>query len=136
VAKGDGPVWASADPALARRVLDNLLSNALTYAPAGTPIEVVTRVRPEGIELSVCDRGPGVPVALREKVFEKYARVGEGGDGTNRGLGLTFCRLAIEAHGGTIWVEETKGGGACFRAVLPAAVAETIAGRRAAPLGA
>jgi len=116
-----GPVWAEADTGLLRRILDNLLSNALAHSPAGSRIEVRAGQRPEGVELTVTDQGPGVPEALREKVFEKYARVGSQGDATNRGLGLTFCRLAIEAHGGTIWVEAAPAGGACFRAVLPAA---------------
>ncbi len=134
VVVADGPAWAEADSALVRRVLDNLLSNALAHAPAGSRIEVGSRIRPEGVELSVSDQGPGVPEALREKVFEKYARVGGGGDGTNRGLGLTFCRLAIEAHGGTIWVDEAPGGGACFRAVLPAAAEALVTGTQATAL--
>ena len=123
VVVADGPAWAGADADLVRRVLDNLLSNALAHAPGGSRIEVGAATRPEGVEITVSDHGSGVPRALREKVFEKYARVGSAGDGTNRGLGLTFCRLAIEAHGGSIWIEDAPGGGACFRAVLPAAAA-------------
>ena len=123
-----GPVWASADPALVRRVLDNLLSNALAHSPAGSRIEVRIQDRPEGAEIAVSDEGPGVPEALREKVFEKYARVGQQGDATNRGLGLTFCRLAIEAHGGTIWVEAGSSGGARFCAVLPTVAAPAVLG--------
>ena len=62
------------------------------------------------------DRGPGVPEAMREKVFEKYEQVEARGAGVsiNRGLGLTFCRLAVEAQGGTIWIDQAPGGGACI----------------------
>ncbi len=123
----DGTPYASADPTLVRRIVDNLLANALAHAPAGSRVELRVGHRPEGPEIAVTDQGPGVPEALREKVFEKYARVGSPGDSSNRGLGLTFCRLAVEAHGGSIWVEPGPSGGACFRAVLPAAAAATPA---------
>jgi signal transduction histidine kinase len=74
------------------------------------------------VELWVADQGPGVPEEYRERIFEKYAQIQmrDKGVSVNRGLGLTFCSLAIEAHGGTIWVDQAAGGGACFRALLPA----------------
>jgi signal transduction histidine kinase len=105
-----------------RRVLDNLLANALEHSPAGTEVTVRVAVRDEGVELSVADQGAGIPEGYREKIFEKYARLElrQAGVVGNRGLGLTFCRMAIEAHGGTIWVEPAAGGGAWFRALLPA----------------
>ena len=118
-------VWAESDPVLVRRVLDNLLSNAVTHTPTGGQIEVRAGYREEGAELRVSDSGPGVPEELREKVFEKYARgdLTAAGSTMNRGLGLTFCRLAVEAQGGTIWIEPAPGGGTCVRVVLPAASA-------------
>jgi signal transduction histidine kinase len=128
----DGTPCAAADPALVRRIVDNLLANALAHSPSGGRVELRVGSRPEGVELAVTDQGPGVPEELREKVFEKYARVGNPGDSSNRGLGLTFCRLAIEAHGGSIWVEAGATGGACFRALLPAAA--TAAERDAPPI--
>jgi signal transduction histidine kinase len=116
------PVWVDADTALLRRVVDNLLSNAITHAPKGTCVSLGVGLREEGVELWVADEGPGVPEEHRDRIFEKYAQIQmqDKGVSVNRGLGLTFCSLAIEAHGGTIWVEQGSGGGACFRALLPA----------------
>jgi len=123
-------VWAEADPALTRRVLDNLVSNALTYTPKDRRVEVSVGYREEGVEIVVSDEGPGVPEEMREKVFEKYEQVDarDAGASINRGLGLTFCRLAVEAQGGTIWIERAPGGGACFRTVLAAAEARASSG--------
>jgi len=76
----------------------------------------------EGIEIAVADQGSGVPPEFRERIFEKFQRLEsrKSVPGANRGLGLTFCRLAVEAHGGTIWVDDAPAGGALFRALLPA----------------
>jgi len=111
-----------ADGSILRRIVDNLVSNALAHSSADSVVRVAVHVRDEGIELSVADQGPGIPAEHREKVFEKYARLDSAAAGVtaNRGLGLTFCRLATEAHGGTIWVEDAPGGGALFRVLLPA----------------
>jgi signal transduction histidine kinase len=118
-----------ADAVMLRRVLDNLVSNAMEHSPSGTTVTVGASAREEGIEVRVSDQGQGVPSDQRETVFEKYARLElrNAGVTANRGLGLTFCRLAVEAHGGTIWVEEAPGGGALFRLVLPAHEAEAPA---------
>ncbi len=122
----DERVWAQADPVLTRRVVDNLVSNALTHGPQGSRVDVTVNYREEGAEIVINDEGPGVPEQLREKVFDKYAQVEKRdvGVSTNRGLGLTFCRLAVEAQGGTVWIEEAPGGGASFRTLLPAADTE------------
>ena len=116
------PCVLRGDSDLVRRMVDNLLSNALEHTPAGKVVTVTVAAREEGIELRVADQGPGVPVEQREHVFEKYARLElrRAGVTANRGLGLTFCRLAAEAHGGAVWVEEAPGGGALFRLLLPA----------------
>jgi signal transduction histidine kinase len=111
-----------ADGSILRRIVDNLVANAVAHSTAESVVRVAVNVREEGIELSVADQGPGIPAEHREKVFEKYARLDSESSGVtaNRGLGLTFCRLATEAHGGTIWVEDAPGGGALFRVLLPA----------------
>ena len=77
---------------------------------------------------SAADQGPGVPPQFRERIFEKFQRLEsrKSVPGANRGLGLTFCRLAVEAHGGTIWVDDAPGGGALFRALLPATEADQV----------
>ena len=116
------PCSVKADPSVLRRVIDNLVANAVEHSPAGSFITLAVRAREEGLEISVADQGSGIPEAHRERIFEKFARLElrEAGLVGNRGLGLTFCRLAVEAHGGTIWVDEAPGGGACFRLLLPA----------------
>lgn len=110
---------ASLDADLVRRVLENLTDNALKYAPGGK-VTLGARADGPGVRLTVSDDGPGIPAEARAAVFEKYARV----DGAphaerSRGLGLTFCRLAVEAHGGRIWVEEAAPHGAAFCMSLP-----------------
>jgi len=111
-----------ADIAVLRRVLDNLLSNAIEHSPQGGVVRVAVALCDEGIEIAVGDQGPGVPPEFRERIFEKFQRLDsrKSVPGANRGLGLTFCRLAVEAHGGTIWVDDAPSGGALFRALLPA----------------
>jgi signal transduction histidine kinase len=118
------PGWVHADPVLLRRVVDNLLSNAVAHSPRGGKIELRVRTREEGVEIAVSDEGPGIPEELRERVFEKYQQADVRQSGANRGLGLTFCRLAVEAHGGTIWIESAPGGGAVFRSLFPASPRE------------
>ena len=110
------------DSAVLRRVLDNLLSNAIEHSPQGGVVRVAVSLCEEGIEIAVADQGSGVPPEFRERIFEKFQRLEsrKSVPGANRGLGLTFCRLAVEAHGGTIWVDDAPAGGALFRALLPA----------------
>jgi len=119
---GEGKLVACGDAELLRRMVDNLVANAMEHSPAGTTVTVSAGAREEGIEIRVSDQGPGVPAAQRENVFEKYARLElrQAGITANRGLGLTFCRLAAEAHGGAIWIEDAPGGGALFRVLVPA----------------
>lgn len=119
------PCWIWADRPLIRRVFDNLIANAILHTASGTTIDIGIVPRPEGIELAITDSGSGIPEEMRERIFEKYAQVdgAKVSGATNRGLGLTFCRMAVEAHGGTIWVENVSGRGARFRMILPEATA-------------
>jgi signal transduction histidine kinase len=97
----------SADPELLRRVLENLVENALRHAPEGSEVQIQSRAAHGGIELRVQDAGPGVPVAQRERVFERFVQHGsDKSTRSNRGLGLAFCKLVVEAHGGRIWIED------------------------------
>jgi signal transduction histidine kinase len=114
-------VYADAD--LLRRLLANLIENALRHAPPGTAVRVTASGHEEVIELCVADSGPGVPVELRERIFDPFVQVeGSGRPETRagRGLGLAFCRLAVTAHEGTIRVEDANPG-AIFCVRLPRA---------------
>lgn len=98
------------DPALIERVLHNLVGNAIRYCSPGGLIRLAARswdpLDPASLELTVYNSGPAVPEALRDRLFEKYAK----GSSGKRGFGLYFCRLACEAHGGTIAYRAADGG--------------------------
>lgn len=113
-----------ADPDQIRRVLTNLVDNAIKYSPK-SGLLVVTAV-PHGtvIEVSVIDEGPGVAPTEREHIFDRFAQVEAGGIRPRGfGLGLSYCKLAVEAHNGRIWVEPGPNGvGSRFVFTLPLAV--------------
>jgi signal transduction histidine kinase len=118
------PTW-SLDEELMRRVLQNLVDNCIKYGPAGDTIDIGASSMGNRLELRVRDHGAGVPEEMREKIFEKYARIEGDMNGRHRdsrGLGLRFCRIAVEAHGGRIWVENNAPG-AVFRVQIPMAQA-------------
>jgi two-component system, sensor histidine kinase and response regulator len=105
-----------ADPDLMHRVLVNLIDNAIRHAPGGSAIRIATRTVAGGVELRVSDAGPGVPDALRERIFDRFMTGDRGATRTNRGLGLAFCKITVEAQGGQIWVEDAAPGAAfCMR---------------------
>jgi signal transduction histidine kinase len=103
------------------RLAGNLIENALLHTPAGTPITVSVRREGDNAVLEVSDRGPGVPVDLRERVFERFAR--GGGDAApsgGSGIGLAIVRAVTTSHGGTVRLTDAEGGGARFVVTLPA----------------
>jgi len=124
-----GPAEIRADPELIRRVLANLVDNCIKYGPPGGRIRLCTEgLGDGGILFQVKDEGPGVPEELREAIFEKYAKLERDAErrrAGSRGLGLRFCTVAVEAHGGRIWVEDEVPHGAKFCVALPAPVSET-----------
>jgi two-component system, sensor histidine kinase and response regulator len=124
-----GPARAQADPALVRRVIANLLNNAIKHTPRGGRVTVQTVAVGDRIEVRVCDTGEGIPPEDRERIFEKFARVSgqRGSTRQDRGLGLAFCRMAVEAHGGRIAVESEPGRGSVFTFTLPAASSAVMA---------
>jgi signal transduction histidine kinase len=111
-----------ADERLLRRVLLNLLSNALKHTPPGT--DVTLRALRSGTDapliIEVADTGPGIPDSLRDRLFEPYhtGSTTHTGRQSSTGLGLTLCRLAVEAHGGTI-IALSGASGTMFRITLP-----------------
>ncbi len=126
------------------RVLQNLLDNAIKFSPSGSEITLGSvhvqtnadgdlTVCSKGVMLSVTppllaeggwlvlwvrDKGPGIPAQYHERIFEKFGQV-RGRKVRGTGLGLTFCKLAVEAHGGQIWLESAEGMGSTFVLVLP-----------------
>lgn len=109
----------SADRRLLQRVLVNLVSNGLRFTKVGGEVAIVVGpAEDNGMLFAVEDRGPGVPEADRERIFEAFVQgAGEGHRGT--GLGLSFCHEVVQAHGGRIWVEDRDGGGSRFCIWLP-----------------
>lgn len=112
-------IWLDRD--LIERVLTNLLTNAIKYTPPHGEIAVSARLRRDGnvIELSVSDTGQGIPPEAQAHIFERFYQANEQDRRLGTGLGLYFCRLAIEAHGGTIAVRSAVGQGSTFTILLP-----------------
>lgn len=119
------PIWADAE--LTRRILVNLLDNALKYTPTGGMIKVelmtdtaVSDHYHPGLRCLITDTGPGIPAEFRQRIFDPFLRTNRGGaqvQGT--GLGLTFCKMAVEAQNGRIWAEDGPTGGSRFIFTLP-----------------
>ena len=111
--------WVCLDYHLFSRIVNNLLSNALKYSPRGKTIEVKLEETPDRVLLKVCDEGKGVSDSLKEKIFQKYETGVNHTDVNQTGLGLAFCQMAIEAHGGSIYVEDNQPQGAVFIVEFP-----------------
>jgi signal transduction histidine kinase len=114
----DSTIQLVADADLLRRVLENILSNALRHTPKGGRIRMQALCR-DVVEIRLANTGPPVPVGERERVFEKFWRAKGSPKAGVVGLGLYFCRVVVEAHGGRITVEETDGWPAVFVITLP-----------------
>ena len=111
-----GPVEVEADEALLKRVLINLLDNAIAHLPAGTRVTVTARVEAGRAVLAVADDGPGFPAEMRTRAFDRLVR-GPGSKG--RGLGLAMVRAVALAHGGRAVLEHPSDGGSAIRVELP-----------------
>lgn len=112
-------VTAELDGALVERVIANLVSNGLRFAPEGSAITVSVSVEGGRVAFEVQNRGPSIPPEKVSEIFEPFVKADDGPRAAGAGLGLAFCRLAIDLHGGTIGVTEPEGGGAKFRVELP-----------------
>jgi two-component system, OmpR family, sensor histidine kinase KdpD len=115
-----------ADPGLLERVVANLVSNAVCHAPSG-PVSVTAGAFGDRLELCVVDRGPGVPVAGRDRVFAPFQRLGDTPCGQGVGLGLAVARGLTEAMNGTLTAEDTPGGGLTMVVSLRSAAVPTTA---------
>ena len=104
------------DHVLVCQVLANLIDNAVRYSPGEDPVTVTARYVDRSVEVTVADRGPGIPAAEQGGIFEMFSRRESGGRG---GLGLAIARAFVEAHGERIWVEDGREGGTRFSFTLP-----------------
>ena len=119
---GDEAGTISADVSRLRRAIGNLVDNAIKFAPERSPIVVRASRGSEGFSVSVTDRGPGVDVDERERIFERFSRGRRSATTSGAGLGLSIARSLAELHGGSIRYEEARGGGATFVLSVPAAL--------------
>ncbi len=117
-----------ADTRLIRRVIQNLLGNAYKFTQIHSRIDVVIEPLGQILRVSIHDNGPGIPEADQKRIFDKFgqADVDSSVRGYSTGLGLTFCRLAVEAHGGRIWVESQLDAGSAFRFEIPLGHGESV----------
>jgi PAS domain S-box-containing protein len=109
------------DQDMIRRMVTNLLENASKYSPPGSSIEVGARRGDDQVVIWVQDHGPGIPASEHERIFDKFTRLKTENGPKGLGLGLAYCRLAVQAHGGRIWVESELGVGSRFIFTLPVA---------------
>jgi signal transduction histidine kinase len=112
-------LFVRADPALIESVVDNLVGNAIKYSPPGTPVSITARQNEGLAVLEVEDRGAGIAAEERERVFRRFVR-GSAAKGTEGlGLGLSLVAEVARWHGGSVSVDDARGGGALFRFALP-----------------
>ncbi len=118
----DVPIF-EADPTLLRRVFANLIQNAVTHTARAVELQLLARADSNGVLFTVADNGPGIPKEYQELIFRKFEQVRTPNAPRVRssGLGLAFCKLAVEAHGGRIWVQSEEGKGSAFHFWLPLA---------------
>ncbi|MEO0563431.1 MAG: ATP-binding protein [Chloroflexota bacterium] len=107
------------DPEMIRRVLTNLIENATKYAADGGTVTLRVNSEVGFVHMVVADDGPGIEEAVRQQIFDKFSRLKHEDAPHGVGLGLTFCKLAVEAHGGRIWVESEVGNGSEFHFTVP-----------------
>ena len=114
-----------ADAEMIRRVFINLMENAIKYSQEEMTVVVGAKRAGDYVEMWVKDEGRGIPKADQARIFEKFARVqitaGATGQTKGLGLGLAYCKLAVEGHGGKIWVESEVGKGSRFAFTIPIA---------------
>jgi two-component system clock-associated histidine kinase SasA len=106
------------DADMIRRVIINLLENAIKYSPPDGEITLGAQFDDQQTTIWIQDSGPGISAAEQEHIFDKFTRLNPEGDQKGYGLGLAYCRLAVEGHGGQIWIDSSPGQGARFNFTL------------------
>ena len=101
------------------RVIGNLIDNAIKYTPENGVIAISSASSGSEVYVRVKDSGPGIPLDAQQSIFDKFARVRYRDAPRGVGLGLAFCKLAVEAHGGRIWVQSNAEMGSVFTCALP-----------------
>jgi len=116
----DAPIF-SGDKGLVKRVFSNLIQNAVTHSSRPVHLELSARRAGQGVLFTVSDNGPGIPSEYHDLIFRKFGQVEMPRSPRTRssGLGLTFCKLVVERHGGRIWLKSAEGKGSSFYIELP-----------------
>jgi len=122
------PVWTNEGDV--KRIVSNLLDNALKYSPADTPVTVSAETNGAGVRVSFHDLGDGIPESERERIFDRFYQVDHGLTRSNGGigLGLHICRRTAESLGGRVWLDQTDDSGSVFCLWLPARDVESVDG--------
>ena len=122
LALSEGPLVAKVDPTRFQQVVRNVLANAIRFSPMGDSLAVHGDIGSDNrIHIRVADRGPGIPPAELDKIFEAFVQSSKTKDGSGgTGLGLAICRKILEAHGGEIRAENNPDRGSTFHIYLPA----------------
>ncbi len=125
----DAPVF-SGDKGLVKRVFSNLIQNAVTHSSHAVHLDLSARRARQGVLFTVTDNGPGIPPEYHDLIFRKFGQVEMPRSPRTRssGLGLTFCKLVVERHGGRIWVKSAEGKGSSFYIELPSDPTAVVAG--------
>ena len=116
----DTPIF-HADKILLKRVFSNLIQNAVTHSSREIELTITARQAGDSVLFTFADNGPGIPSEYHEVIFRKFGQVSSGVAPRVRssGLGLTFCKLVVDLHGGMIWVRSREGEGSAFHVQLP-----------------
>ncbi|WCJ59102.1 ATP-binding protein [Fontisphaera persica] len=125
VQRPEPPITVVCDIDLTRRVVANLVGNAIKYTGDDGLIQVHFEALPQAVKVSVTDNGPGIPREQHKRIFEKFSQARTEQRSLGVGLGLAFCKLAVEAHHGSIGVESDVGKGSTFWFILPEKPSET-----------
>jgi signal transduction histidine kinase len=111
-----------ADKPLMKRVFSNLIQNAVSHSSRPITLSMNARRSGDSVLFTVADDGPGIPPEYHEVIFRKFGQVSSGVAAPrvrSSGLGLTFCKLVVDLHGGMIWVRSREGEGSAFYVQLP-----------------
>ena len=108
-----------ADERRVRQVLFNLLSNAISFSPAGEVVRLSVERREGAVVFSVTDRGPGIPAEISERVFDRFESHALGSEHRGAGLGLSIVRSFVELHGGTVKLDSSVGRGTTVTCIFP-----------------